>query len=112
VQRQQTQERRGHTRAKHPTQGRWRGASGNASCRIGDISLGGCFIFSQAMPVPGESTTVTIELNGVEPLAVSGHVVYVELGMGFSVRFHDIPADDARSLTAIVEMLSRERASA
>jgi hypothetical protein len=112
VDRQQTQERRGHPRTKHPIEGSWRGASGGAPCRIGDVSLGGCFVFTQAMPIPGESTVVTIERSGAEPLPLPGQVVYVELGMGFSVHFHDLTSDQVASLNGVIEMLGTGQAPA
>jgi len=64
------------------------------------------------MPIPGERTVVTIEVNGVEPLPLPGQVVYVELGMGFSVHFHDLTPDQAQSLNAVIEILSTVKAPA
>lgn len=81
-----TEERRRHERISHPFEGSWTGASGAAPCRIGDISLSGCFVHSRAIPAVGEATTVTVEI-GSHRFGFQGHVIYAEPGMGFGVEF-------------------------
>lgn len=97
-------ERRQHFRLAVPIEGSWHGASGATTCRIADISVGGCFIQSLAAPSPGESTEVTMQLGAGGPLTVRGIVVYVERGMGFAVSFQDVsPAAQAQIQRLIAE---------
>jgi hypothetical protein len=87
-----SEERRQHQRSSRAVDGSWRGASGGTPCRISDLSVAGCFVQSMATPLQGESTTITLSLDG-RSVSVSGTVLYIEAGMGFAVRFADIPAD-------------------
>jgi hypothetical protein len=64
----------------------WPGAAGITAFRVGDISIGGCFIYSRSQPAVGHETIVTLT-NGSESLALPATVVHVDTGMGFSVRF-------------------------
>lgn len=99
-------ERRQHRRVARPFEGRFSGSSGNTVCRIADISLGGCFVQSLASPAPGEEVVVTVVV-GNHTLVFPGTVVYVDAGMGFAVRFRDIPQEEldelSRLLTALEE---------
>lgn len=97
-------ERRQHERYKRALEGQWNGASGTGTCRITDISLGGCFIQTLAMPAVGEDTTVTIHL-GSHHLALAGRIVYVEQGMGFSVQFRDVHRDHVEQLVELLKTL-------
>lgn len=105
-----TEERRKHRRVSHPFEGSWTGASGGAArCRIGDISLGGCFIQSLATPTPGEATTITFEI-GSHRLSFHGAVVYNEPGMGFAVRFGAVPPDELAELARLLDALEKGQA--
>jgi hypothetical protein len=102
-----TKERRQHERYARALEGQWNGASGTGKCRISDISLGGCFIESLAMPAVGEDTTVTIHL-GSHRLALAGRIVYVEHGMGFSVQFQDVHTDHIEQLVELLKTLKSD----
>jgi hypothetical protein len=103
-------ERRKYRRLSHPFEGSWTGASGGASrCRIGDISLGGCFIQSLATPTPGEATTITFEV-GSHRLSFDGTVVYNEPGMGFAVQFGAVRAEELAELGRLLEALEKGQA--
>ena len=82
--------------------GTWRGASGATNCRIGDFSLGGCFVQSLAMPQQNELTQVTVSVDD-QPVTLSGTVVYVEPGMGFAVKFQDLSDAQMALLARLVE---------
>ena len=99
-----TTDRRRHERYARALEGHWNGASGTGNCRISDISLGGCFIQSLAMPAVGEETTVTIHL-GSHRAVLAGRIVYVEQGMGFSVQFQNVHAEEIEQLVKILETL-------
>jgi hypothetical protein len=94
-------ERRRYARLVKPLDGRWRGRSGEAVCRIGDISWGGCFIQSIAEPSPGERTVVSVDVDGVW-VEIPGRVVYVEKAMGFSVQFDALTADEMEGLKPLL----------
>ena len=99
-----TKERRQHERFARALEGHWNGASGTSNCRISDISLGGCFIQSLAMPSVGEETTVTIHL-GSHRAVLAGRIVYVEQGMGFSVQFQNVHSEQIQQLVDLLKTL-------
>lgn len=106
-----SQERRQHRRIVHPFEGSWTGASGSSRCRIADISLGGCFVQTLATPSIGEDTTVTVTI-GNHALSFQGVVVYADRGMGFAVRFRDIPPDELLELGRLLQALEADPAGA
>jgi len=78
--------RRHHERLQGPFDGKWDGSSGMRTCRITDLSAGGCFIDAMAAPDVGTNTQVTIELDG-RAFTVPATVAYVDKVQGFAVRF-------------------------
>jgi hypothetical protein len=94
-------ERRRYPRWARPLDGRWRGRSGEAICRIADISWGGCFIQSIAEPSPGEPTIVSVDVGGVW-VEIPGRIVYVEKAMGFSVQFDALTAEQMEGLKPLL----------
>lgn len=106
-----SEERRQHRRIVHPFDGSWTGASGSSRCRIADISLGGCFVQTLATPSTGESTTITVTI-GNHALTFHGLVVYAERGMGFAVRFRDIPPEELLELARLLQALEADPPSA
>ena len=91
-------ERRKHPRVTHLFVGQWHASSGAAHVRVADLSVGGCFVQSLAMPAKGEQTSVTVTVGDRE-FTFSGRVVYIEPGIGFSMTFGPIPSPDAADLT-------------
>ncbi len=98
-------ERRQFPRINQPLEGTWRGASGASSCRVGDISLGGCFIYGVAQPVIGEETAVTVTIGENLSVTLHGHVISVEAGMGFSVRFGPLATSEINGLAEVLQRL-------
>ena len=98
-------DRREHPRVTHLFVGQWHAASGAAQVRIGDLSAGGCFVQSLAMPKKGETTSVSVEV-GDRVFRLSGKVVYLDR-IGFSMKFDPIPPDDADDLTRRLVDLKR-----
>ncbi len=98
-------ERRKHQRLVKPFEGTWSGASGATRCRIADISLGGCFIQSLALPTAGEQVVVTVTI-GNHALSFPGTIMYTEAGMGFAVQFHDIPQVEIEELGRLLQALA------
>lgn len=106
-----SEERRQHPRITHPFDGSWTGASGATQCRIADISTGGCFVQGMATPAVGETTVITVTI-GNHALSFHGVVVYGEPGMGFAVRFKNIPQEELQELGRLLAALSTDQASA
>ena len=102
-------ERRQHPRVARPFEGTWKGASGMTRCRIADISIGGCFVQTLAMPVAGETTVVTISFGESHALMFTGTVVYVDPGMGFAVQFKPLGAEQAEELRRLLDALAAEK---
>jgi uncharacterized OsmC-like protein len=90
------QERRKHFRVTQLFVGQWHGGSGASPVRVGDLSAGGCFVQSLAMPKQGEYTTITVTV-GERSFKFSGRVVYLDR-VGFSVKFDPISESEAREL--------------
>lgn len=97
-------ERRQHPRFARPLDGAWSGASGTGQCRIADISVGGCFIESLAMPAVGETSVVTVDV-GDHSMSFKGEVLYAEPNMGFAVKFRPIPDDQMDGLLRFIRSL-------
>jgi hypothetical protein len=100
-----TDDRRQHPRIASPLDGTWRGASGALLCRVGDVSLGGCFVYSMAQPAVGEDTDVTMTLGESLSITVGGRVVSVEPTIGFGVQFTRLSADELDRLSEILQRL-------
>lgn len=90
------QERRKHFRVTQLFVGQWHASSGGSAVRIGDLSAGGCFVQSLAMPKKGEHTSVSVTV-GDRTFRFSGQVVYLDR-IGFSVKFDPISESEAREL--------------
>jgi hypothetical protein len=104
-----TEERRQHQRLARPFDGNWRGASGANKCRIGDLSLGGCFVETLAAPAAGEQTHVTINFGGDISMTFGGTVIYVEPRIGFAVKFHELDAESAEQISQMLQALAPKR---
>jgi hypothetical protein len=98
-------ERRRMPRASVPLEGEWDGASGHRVGRIADISVGGCFVESVAMPAIGEALALRVTLPGGIVLDVQGVVTYAALGMGFGVRFLDLNDEQQMLLDEAMQRL-------
>lgn len=95
------QERRRYPRLVRPLDGKYRGASGGTTCRIADISWGGCFIQTLSEPATGEQTIVTVPV-GDRSIDISGRVVYVDRNIGFSVEFDPLSPEEVEALTPLL----------
>jgi hypothetical protein len=81
-------DRRHHERLKGPFDGTWDGSSGMRTCRITDLSAGGCFIDAMASPEVGSDINISIELDG-RTFVIPATVAYMDRIQGFAVRFND-----------------------
>ena len=106
------EERRLHPRVARPFDGTWRGASGVTRCRIADISIGGCFVQTLALPVAGETTVLTVAIGKSHAITFTGTVVYVDPGMGFAVQFSPLESAHADELRRLLSALMSDRTNA
>ena len=102
-------ERRQHQRLARPFDGNWEGGSGGTACRIGDLSLGGCFVETLATPTAGEETKVTINFGGDISMTFAGTVIYVEPRIGFAVKFHDLDPQTTEQIGQMLDALGPKR---
>lgn len=91
--------RRTHERLKGPFDGSWDGSSGMRTCRITDLSAGGCFVDAIASPEVGSRTNISIELDG-QKFVVPATVAYQDKIQGFALRFD--PGDQTNQLAQAV----------
>jgi PilZ domain len=98
-------ERRRYPRVAYPIEGSWHGASGGSACRIGDLSLGGCFVYARAAPNPGEQTLISMGI-GDEELRFPGRVVHVDPAMGFAVEFRALSPEEQTQIQEILDALA------
>lgn len=94
-----TCERRRAPRVSGPFNATWSGASGPA-CRVPDLSADGCYVNSLSAPPRGTQLTITFITDQGQTLHLHGEVRAVDPGIGFSVQFSDMPAEDLTALAA------------
>ena len=94
-------ERRRYQRLVRPIEAAFTGTSGATSCRIGDISWGGCFIQTVTAPPMHHRTEITFPV-GDGTLMLPGKVVYVENGIGFAVQFDPLTPDQVQVLRELL----------
>ena len=73
-------------------------SSGRREARISDLGLGGCFVDCLTQINQGESVSFKIEVEKDVWLAFSGEVTYVFPGVGFGVRFNEMPPENRSAL--------------
>jgi hypothetical protein len=94
-------EQRRYPRLSRPLDARWSGGSGGFSCRIADLSWGGCFIETLATPAIDEVTTVTLPV-GERTVNIQGRVRYVHGGIGFAVQFDPLSRETIQVLEELL----------
>ena len=90
----------------YPIEGSWHGASGGSVCRIGDLSLGGCFIYARAVAKTGEQAEISMKI-GEDLLRFPGTVVHVDPAMGFAVEFRELTPEQGNQIQQILDALAR-----
>ena len=99
---------RRYIRIAKPVDATWRGASGGgSSCRITDISWGGCFIQARAQPAIRERTEIVATIGGRD-ITLTGAVVYLEPPIGFSMEFDPLTEEQ---IAVMKELLGEPPAS-
>ena|SRR5215467_4659913 len=92
-------ERRKHLRYPCDTGVRIHPETGNAGYwgTVGDISLGGCYVFTFSPLPAGQVVTLEIKANDKE-INVSGKTVSSHPGVGMGIAFQGFPREDAEEL--------------
>ena len=98
-------ERRRYPRIAYPIEGRWKSKFGETSGRIGDISLGGCFVYARVLPETGDQTTIWMTV-GEDELRFDATVVHVDPGMGFSAEFRDLTPEQWKHVQELLDAVS------
>jgi hypothetical protein len=93
---------RGHDRVAVPLSVILDCTSGKREVRVADLSTGGCFVDSIAPVQPDEVVGLRLLLPAGRTEDIYGTVVYVQQGIGFGVRFHDMTLDQQRVLKQLV----------
>jgi hypothetical protein len=88
-----TDERRRDTRLNLTLDARWEGQSGQHISRVGDISLGGCFIYAPGIVSLGELINVEIKMPSGDWLKLDGQVAFAQPHVGFSIRFSPLASE-------------------
>lgn len=74
-------ERRQHVRQMLVLECSW-----SRDARLTDLSLGGCYVDTRAVPALGEEAEVGVTLDG-EATRLRGKVVHATRGLGFALKF-------------------------
>ena len=103
-------ERRRHPRFPCDTGVRVHPQTGNAGYwgTVGDISLGGCYVFTFS-PLPvGQAVTLEIKINDKE-ISLAGHTVSSHPGVGMGIAFNGFTQEDAEErLKRFVQQLASQ----
>jgi hypothetical protein len=101
-------ERRKHPRLSRAFDGNWRGASGGSTCRISDLSLGGCYVQTKSVPAKGADTTVTIRFGESHVMTFPAKVMSADPGIGFGVEFKPMTRDVAKELQSVIDAMQNQ----
>ena len=94
-------DKRRNPRIAGPFNARWAGANKVPLC-IHDLSVGGCMVMSSMANAPPDRLTLEIELVHNTWITVSAELLYQRPGVGFAVRFVDVPQAIALRLERLV----------
>jgi hypothetical protein len=78
------------------------GASGRASMRVSELSLGGCYVDTRIQFAEGSPVSIRAALPGGEVL-LTGRVIYAQPGFGFGVAFDDLADSTRQQLEAFFD---------
>jgi hypothetical protein len=83
------------------------GESGVGRSRIGDAGLGGCFVETPLGLVTGTRLTLSLATNAAGLETLSGTVVGVQPGTGFSMQFDPLDEDTRGRLLVLLDAAAR-----
>ena len=96
------QNRRSTNRIGINLRARWDGNSGQQEARIGDLSLGGCFVDSMSRVDIGELIALEVELPSGEWLPLRGEVTACQEGVGFGLNFVALTEDEEAAIKQLL----------
>ena len=97
-----TQNRRSNNRLGINLRARWDGISGQQEARIGDISLGGCYVDSLSRVEVGEFVALEVELPSGEWLPLRGEITTCQEGVGFGIQFVALTEEEQAALKQLL----------
>jgi hypothetical protein len=83
---------------------RWQASASNQNSRIGDLSVGGCYVDSILEVVEGETLRLDIQLPNGEWLSLEGVVVHQSRRLGFGVRFVNLDESQRHKIRALLTL--------
>jgi hypothetical protein len=95
-------ERRNDERVALSLEANWEGLSGRYQARVGDISLGGCFIDTSGSVTEGELISFEMKLPDGQWLALRGEVAFAHPHIGFSLRFSFLTEEEESALIELI----------
>ena len=101
-------ERRAEERLEVCLDARWDGSTANYSCRLVDLSEGGCYIDTLGEAVVGEKISLKVLISDQQWLQLSGEVAHYKPSLGFGVRFINV-TEEQRSRIRL--LLGKEEAN-
>ena len=98
--------RRKYPRLVGPYLGEWCLPDGPAQKgRVGQISLGGCYVSAMQPPGPGQRVIVTIDTGAASSVPVAGTVVRSTWSNGLGVKFDALEPQQADRFRALLESI-------
>ena len=88
---------------------RWEGSASGQNVRIGDLSLGGCYIDTILEVTVGEKMFLNIQKPNGEWLELRGVVAHHYPRLGFGVRFVDLDENQLRQIRALLKLQDENR---
>ncbi len=97
-------ERRRSERVPLSLEVRWESLSGmQASARVSDISLSGCYVESLAQVINGERVNLEVRSPTGRWLSLHGEVVYQHPNVGFGLRFSGLSELEQGIIAQVME---------
>src|SRR5919202_2637706 len=96
------EERREEERKNITLEARWEGGSGRHPARVSDISTGGCYLDTLGGVEVGEVVGVEIKLPDGTWLPLRGTVAFHHPGLGFSVCFIFLTAEEQYQVSQLI----------
>ena len=95
-------EKRSDKRFTHFTEVVFESASGQREARVSEVSMGGCFVDTIVETPVGEN--VSFQVIGYDPpLTFTGVVMYTFPGIGFGLKFTELPGPSQEYLKAVLK---------
>jgi Tfp pilus assembly protein PilZ len=81
---------------------KWYGMAGIQEARLGDLSLGGCFVDTAAHIELDEEVSLEVQLPSGDWLPLRGKVAYCQTGIGFGLVFTFLTEQEKKALKDLI----------